>query len=489
MDILMNNIKKNKYYYLIIIIIFIALFYTHLNTFLANDDLPYMYLYRTDVRVNSIIDVLKNQFVDYFNISGRVLVHIVLQLTLMFDKKIWNIVNPIMIISGLIILIKIVNLDDKNNNNNKILYLLLAVSLYLMLFNFKQIIYWVAGSVNYVWVFTFLILLVYLHYKYGFYKNKYINVIIIFMLCLLHECTMVFTIIYILGNMLLEWYQDKKFNKNYILYILGFLGSLVLILSPANQYRLASDGLWNELNILEKLVISIPVVSKNIINITNYKNMISYIFILVIIILLLKNKDKCSKINLLLIIIDMLLIYILKNNWLYFILVILLMFGEIYTYLKNKNYKKIILCLAIYGVVYFNILVPTYAAGRPNYYFYMYVILIAISLLKDIINEYNNIKKICYVILSVTCIFLLSYEIYIYKNIGIYHQDRIDQIEKYKKESKDDILYLTEIPIKYNSYHMDINLPNKSWFTYESFINYYNLPNGIDIEYINKNDG
>jgi hypothetical protein len=183
----------------------------------------------------------------------------------------------------------------------------------------------------------------------------------------------------------------------------------------------------------------------------------------------------------------MILIYLLKNNWLYFVLVILLVSGEIYTYIKNKQFKKIILCLSIYSVVYFNIFVPTYAAGRPNYYFYMYIIFIAISLLNDIIKKYDNIKKICYIILSITTISLLSYEIYIYKNIGNYYRERINQIETYKKENSNESLYLTEIPTKYNSYHMDINLPNRTWFTYESFINYYNLPKEIDIEYVKSN--
>ena len=210
----MKNFMKNKYFYLIITLTFMVLLYTHCNTFLANDDLAYMFLYRTNVRVDSILDVIKNQYADYFNINGRIIVHSVLQIVLIFEKKLWSILNPIMIILGIIILIKIVNLKIKNTN--KILSLLLGLSLYLLLFKFKQIIYWVAGSVNYVWVFTLLILLVYLHYKHGFHKNKYVNMFIIFTLCLLHECTMVFTIVYIIGNMIIDWYQTKKFNKEYI---------------------------------------------------------------------------------------------------------------------------------------------------------------------------------------------------------------------------------------------------------------------------------
>jgi hypothetical protein len=193
--------------------------------------------------------------------------------------------------------------------------------------------------------------------------------------------------------MIIDWYQSKKFNKDYIFYIIGFLGSLVLLLSPANQNRLVSDEIWNNLNIIEKLLTSIPVISKNILNITNYKMPLSYIFILIISILLIKNKDKFSITNLILIIINVILIYIFNNNWLYFTLVLLLVVGEIYTYIKNKQYENIILCLSIYAVVYFNIISPTYASGRPNYYFYMYIILVAISLLKIRPRNWHDVLK------------------------------------------------------------------------------------------------
>lgn len=478
--------KKNKYLYLIIIVLFIVLFYTHSNTFLANDDLPYMFLYRTSTRVSSIIDVLKNQYVDYFVINGRVFVHTILQSVLIFDKKLWMVLNPIMIITSLLFVIKLV--ETKNKQINKSLSLLLGMSLFLLLIPFKNIIYWVAGSINYIWVFVFLTLLLYLYYKYGFCKNKYINTIIIFILCMIHECTMVFTIVFVLGNMILEWYKLKRFNKDYILYMLGFLGSLVLLLSPANQYRLVSDEAWNSLSLIEKLTTSIPVISKGILNVTSYKTLLSYVFIISIVYLLVKNRDKFSKINIVLIVINILLIYIFNNDWLYFILVILLFVGEIYTYIKNKQYESIILSLSIYAIVYFNIISPTYAAGRPNYYFFMYIIFIAITLFNSDILKYKISRKISYIFVPLISIILLINEVCVYRNIGLYHQKRIDEINEYLELDNNDILYLTRIPDKYNDYHMDINLPDKNWFNYQSFIYYYNLPEDIEIVYLDKNN-
>ena len=476
--------KKNKYLYIITIIIFIALLYTHLNTFLSNDDIPYMFFHRTDVRVDSILDAIKNQYTDYFNINGRIFVHTILQSVLIFDKKLWSIINPIMIIAGILFMIKIIEI--KRKQINKPLSLLLGISLYLLLFKYKRIIYWAAGSVNYVWVFTFLILILYLYYKHGFHKKKYINTIIIFTLCMIHECTMVFTIVFILGNMIIDWYKSKKINKDYLFYIIGFLGSLVLLLSPANQNRLISDETWNSLNLINKLLTSIPVISKNILNITSYQTLLSYIFITSIIILLTKNKDNYSKINILLIIINMMLIYMFNNNWLYTTLVILLVVGENYTYIKNKKYHLSVLNLSIYAVVYFNIISPTYDSGRPNYYFYMYIIFLALKILNNEILKKQTLKKASYFIIPIISLILLSNEIYVYNRIGYYHQRRLEEINEYIKLDSNDTLYLTKIPEKYHNYHMDINLPDKNWFTYDKFINYYNLPKNTEIIYIDK---
>lgn len=474
---------KNKQVSLILVIMifYIILVYTHSNTYLANDDLPYMFLYRTDIRVASILDAIKNQCADYFNINGRIFVHTILQCVLIFDKKLWIMINPIMIIFSLLFIMKIIELENKNIN--KVLSFLLGISLFLSLIKYKQIIYWVAGSINYIWIFLFLLVVLYFYYKNGFHKNKYVNTIIIFILCMIHECTMVFTIVFVLGNMIVDWYKNKKFNKKYLIYALGFLGSFVLLLSPANQNRLVSDEVWNQLNLIEKLMTSIPVISKNLLNITNYKTLISYCFIFSVVSLMLENKDKLSKLNIILIIINMLLIYILKNDWLYFTLVLLLAIGENYTYLKRKEYHGIVLSLSMYAVVYFNIVSPTYAAGRPNYYFYMYIILLTMKQLNHYITEKGINTKPLFCVICIVAITLLSNEIYVYTKFGNYHNQRLNQINEFMNQKDGDILYLTKIPYKYADYHMDINLPNKNWFTYRYFIQYYHLPQDIEIIY------
>lgn len=474
-----SKLKENLPLILIYLLIFIVLVYTHKNTFLANDDLPYMYFFRGPVRVTSIVQVLRNQLSDYLYINGRIFVHMILQLTLIFDKNLWMIINPLMIIISIILIIKIIKI--KSGNSNIVLSTLLGFILYLSIFKYKQIIYWVAGSVNYVWVFTFLILFVYLYYKYGLSKKKIINMLIIFMLCAIHECTMVFTICFVLCNMIYDWCKTKTFNKDYLLYIISFSGALILLLSPANQARLVSDNIWNSLNIFEKLNLSLPIISSDILNILSPYYPLAYIFILSIILLLLKNKNRFSIITISLIIFNMLLIYITHNNWLYFTLVIILVTSEFYSHLKNKDYDLLFLSLSIYAVVYSNSILPTYAAGRPNYYFYMYAIILSII----VFNKYlNNVSKhnIIYLLFTVILGFLLANEVYIYHKIGAYHQTRLKQIQAFI-DNPSDTLILQAIPDKFSMYHMDINYPDKTWFNYPYYIQYYKLPENINIIY------
>ena len=160
-NIVKKEIKDNKLLYIISLIIFIVLVYTHLNTFVSNDDLPYSFFYRGDERVKSLGQIFANQLADYKNLNGRFFVHFVLQFVLMFGKTLWSFINPLMIVTSLIMLVKIIKLKVKCSNN--LGTILLVFMCFFLMFNYKAIIYWVAGSVNYVWVYTLLLIILYLY--------------------------------------------------------------------------------------------------------------------------------------------------------------------------------------------------------------------------------------------------------------------------------------------------------------------------------------
>lgn len=474
-----KEVRENKSIYIVAFFSFLILAYTHFNTFVANDDLPYSFLYRGSDRITSLGQVLANQLADYKNLNARFFVHCILQSVLIFGKSLWSILNPLMIVISMVMLLKIIKLKTKNFNN--FLSVIIFISCFLLMINYKWVIYWVAGSINYVWVFTFLSIILYLFYKYGFCKYKVVNTIIIAILCAICECTMVFTICFVICNFVLSIIKNKKIDYSYFIYFLGFLGSLVLLLSPSTALRMGSDEVWSSLSLIQKLLTSIPVVSKNLFNLTNIYNVLPYIFIFSVIASLRKLNTKYSNISILIIIINIVLIYFVNNNWLYFTLTLLLVNGEFYCHIKNNKTEFLNLSLAMYAVIFFNILIPLYYAARPNYYFYLYMIFYFVYTLNylDILNEFKE-NRIFIIIVLLPFLTLFGNEIYVYTKIGNYYSERLKEIEEYKNTRNGDLI-LTKIPEKYCNYHIDINEPTKDWFTYKYFLDYYDLDENTNI--------
>ena len=95
------------------------------------------------------------------------------------------------------------------------LYLVLSSMLgFLLLYNYKYIIYWVAGSINYVWVFLIMLLFMLYYIKEGFKKP-----LLTFTLCLctsiLCEASAIFVIVILVFDLFL-----KLSKINYILQLL-----------------------------------------------------------------------------------------------------------------------------------------------------------------------------------------------------------------------------------------------------------------------------
>ena len=468
-------LKKNKVLLILMAITLGIFIYTHFNSFLGNDDLPYSFYYRGPERITNIIQVIKNQIADYSTINGRIIVHSIMQTVLIFGKNLWSIINPFMIILSIGCMIGISG--KFNKKVDKPVLFLLGIIIFLMLSEFKSIIYWVAGSTNYVWTYAFLALILMLYYKFGLNKHTIINCGIIFLLSALQESTMVFMIIFVLANVLYEWIKTKKFNKKNILYIMALSGSLLLLLSPANQARLTTDAAWSDMSLVQKLLTSIPIVSKNLFDLTDYKNIIAYIFMFFIFLNIFDKKDKKTWLIIGTILINILLIYFTNIEWLYFVLVLLLVIAEYYGNIKKKRLDLCILSFAFYAVAFFNILTPIYYVGRSNYFFYMYIIIFAMIVISDKLKNMKYNYKYVNVILCILFALFLTKEIAIYTNIGNVHRTRLQQIEEYKNNGQEGVLTLKKMPSRYSYYHMDCN------FTYPHFLNYYGLEKDTIIEF------
>lgn len=482
----MRNIKefyknnKTIIYILLLVLILICLIYCSKNTFIINDDLPYSFFHRTSMRITNTNQIIDNQKSDYRNISPRVFVHYIVQFLLIYGKNIWSILNPIFITLTMFIMNKISELYTKKKNN--ILSILIIITTFLSMITYKKIIYWVAGSVNYVWTGLYLLLIIYIYLKRGYSKNKILNMIIILTISILHEYLLVFSIVFVLITYIINAYKQKKIITTEIFYFVPLIISARFLLNaPSITIRTGSNEIWNSLNIIQKLQISLPIISKNFILNDNYNNYIAIFYIIILSIAILKNNLKYKKIIFAVNILLTILAIGFDCGWLYFILAIVLFIITIYYLIITKKSNLVPVFISMYAIVFSMCITPEYDNYRSSYIVYLFLIVLTIIIILEIIKN-NNLKIITLIFIILCSVFVIN-EIYSYTIIGLIHKERIDSIEMCKQNNCQ-TLYLKEIPARYEFYHMDINSPNSSnYFAFNSFVNYYNLNKNIEINY------
>lgn len=90
----MNILKKintNKYlFYFISACIFLIIYILTYKTNLSADDYNYMYIWKTDTKISSILDIAISQYNHYFDWGGRSIAHFLVQLFLYLGKNSFN---------------------------------------------------------------------------------------------------------------------------------------------------------------------------------------------------------------------------------------------------------------------------------------------------------------------------------------------------------------------------------------------------------------
>jgi len=484
---IINFVKENKLSILFLMIIFILLTYCSLQCFPINDDLPYSLFYRGTERITTIKEIILNQMSDYLTINGRFFVHCVVQFMLIFNRNLFSFVNALCIIVTIVFMKKIVDFYSNNIKQEKKIYTyFLITGLFLLIGNLKYMIYWVAGSINYVWIFTFLIIFIYYYLKTGLIKHKFLNIFLILIFSAIHECSFVFILFLIISDFIKNIIENKK-AKDIIVYIIYFfvciLGGLFVIKSPGNIARMSTSSGWYDLSLIERFNLSIPTVSIKIFNLFYLENLVPTVFLIILCVFLFKKGNKLIKILNFFIVLVSLISFLTSNGWMYFILSILVFITIIIYNYKINNNNISVLWVSFYAVVFSMIITPEYNGGRPNYYLYIFMIINICIFIKQIFNKkiFINLINILSVLLIV---FTGYYEYKIYSNIGNVYKDRIYQINKVKEENLN-VLKYKKIDEKYAKYHADANCPDgKDYWAYRYFVYYYDLPEGIDIKLV-----
>ena len=217
---------KNKEF--ILIILFLMLIILSLNTFtpMWNDEFAYSFIGGTDKKVSGFIDIIKSQYYYFQNWTGRNIIHFIVQLFCWLGKDVFNMFNTLVFF---IYLISIFLITDKKRNFLNLLFIFSLVWLTAPVPG--ETIFWLAGSVNYLWATAYMLLYIVIEKKI---ENVKIIYLLSFILGWLHE-----NIFILMGAyFFLELLINKKITKERILKIVFFLlGSIFLILAPGNFKR------------------------------------------------------------------------------------------------------------------------------------------------------------------------------------------------------------------------------------------------------------
>ena len=493
-NVLANKIKilwqKNKYSIILLLFVFIVFTYCSLQAFPINDDLPYSFFYRGSTRVTTIKQIILNQMSDYLTINGRFFIHCVVQFMLMFNRNLFSFINSLCLVVTFTYLKKIITFYLlKNQIERKIsntFFLLMIIGLFLLIGNLKYMVYWVAGSVNYIWVFTGLVIFLYYYLKYGLLKYKVLNCILFLSFSIIHECSFVFMLFIIIGDFVKNIVERKK-RKHinvYILYLLlAIIGGLFVIKSPGNAARMAVSQGWYNMSIIERFSISLPVIAKSIFNVFDLNNLLPTVFLISLNIYVFIRGCKLLKVLNILSIIVSIVSFITGNGWIYFILSILIFILLIIHNYNEKNNNMSVLLISFYAVVFSMAITPEFKGGRPNYYLFLFMI-IYICIFINVILKRLKFVNLIKLIIIVFCFVMIGYEYKIYSYIGNVQKVRLKQIDKVKKD-KLNVLEYKKIDEKYAKYHADANgAGEKDYWAYRYFVTYYDLPDDIEIKLV-----
>ncbi|MBR2834015.1 MAG: hypothetical protein IKE75_06325 [Bacilli bacterium] len=459
------------------VLFYLILVYCHFQTFIINDDLPYSLYFRVNDRITDLKGVIINQIFDYSHISPRVFIHTMVQLLLIFNKDLWSILNPLVIciIIGLMGYILFMITGKKV----KPLYLVLSCMVgFLLLYNYKYLVYWVAGSVNYVWVFL-VILLFMLYYIKGGFERPILTFIICLCTSILCEALSVFVIVIVIYDLFLKLFvekEDKKIILRYLLYLFGaILGFLFLMLAPSNIGRMVGTDDWSSLGFINKLLISIPVLSIYNFNGFDFYNLFPLFWFISIIYYVFARKCKFKKTFVILSLLVFLSGVILNNGWCFFIFGILLLIYQIYIFILNKDYNLIGILLGGYAVLFSLAITPEYYASRTGFHLALIMFMFMVyNLIYD--RDFNKLVKIIIILLVVVTV---VFEIVIYSYIGVIKNERMASLNNVIA-GKSDTVEVEIIKKPFDKFHIDANSPiDKEYWAYAAYEDYYNFPNDI----------
>ncbi len=139
--------EKKCYFLWAWLILCFTLYYSATRMFpLCSDDFSYSYIYGSSIRVESIHDILISQWKHYLGWSGRFWTHCVVQYILMYDKIVFDCLNVVVYALCTYIVAKTLP-----GERSLLKWCIVASLFWLMMPHTGSSMFWLTGSVNYLW--------------------------------------------------------------------------------------------------------------------------------------------------------------------------------------------------------------------------------------------------------------------------------------------------------------------------------------------------
>ncbi len=208
-----------------------------------HDDYLYSFIYKeglsSNIRINSIKDVLVSQLDHYNTVNGRFPTHIIIQsFAGILGKPVFD------ILSSFIFVILCVSVSKLITNR----YSLFVIIIVFMLFLFDlpypgQTVFWMSGAINYLWATTFSLVILYKFY-FGIIPNKNYQILgwLIFALMAgwMNESVSIIMSVGLFIYSVLNYKQISLFQKMVV--VCYCLGCGLICFSPGTFHRINHGG-------------------------------------------------------------------------------------------------------------------------------------------------------------------------------------------------------------------------------------------------------
>ena len=234
-----------------LLVVFVIMYLFNRFTPRFSDDWHYVFIFGTTNPIKSIGDVFLSQYIHYFELHGRSLVHFIDQVfDALIGKQVFNVFNAAFF-PVFLYLIALVTSSNKTHY-----YKIASVSfmlIFLLMPGFKHEFFWMSGSLNYLWVTSAVLVFHHLLLKDDLKKWTYVPLFFWGVICGWSNEGVVlglaagYFIYYVL-------HRDNLHGHRIYMWAGFFIGVLIMSLAPGSINRAFGEQLTGEVSYYVRLI-------------------------------------------------------------------------------------------------------------------------------------------------------------------------------------------------------------------------------------------